>query len=727
MAESASPAPAPAAQGKTNTTAQSQVEAKVQPCQFYFRPDTAEIICVPEKLAGPLQAHALEMAQAVQDLHDANIKVSEAVTKYGKAVATKDPQEVQKAKNDYDRAQGFLAKVQKILASKTKDLQLAKLDTNGSGMIELLPVAPGGPNGKGKQFNRKIVHVKSTHPAAQGWRAFPIDRERGSASSQRRNVAGSQPHESESIFARDPATGKRSLDHKKMMKQISAIKPEIKAEFIKFDDVQFNGIIEDWALSWNYKKEGQGLNGHFKDNIDTSRQAQTMRYMAGVGAAAVYDPSGGKLGLKAEAKAEFAVAEGKASIAFYAPHRIGWVLHFQSPTTGKLYPLGSIRAKIEAVLAGVAGASVVAELSTEIECSKLKIAMKGVTAPGAPPPTINPAGGPQVSDKTKITPAKLDVGAFAGVKVDVDVTGSLQWLDPENKSKDASHEDFIKIAPGVSAMAGAAAAFKLEVTYNNGKFIMIVQASLCLGAGARGKIACETNALLVGKFILWVGYQLYHANYEFLAFISKEAFKALQDIQFLMIQSGKEAVDFTLRSYQEISEQVTNVLSIMDKTEARDALATRILNDDSKLRNATPETKGMLLYQLTRHDKTDWVNPGNYQKGDAYHNRKRAVLRVLQWVQTKREWDNVFQHMHPRGNRIEGSHYLTVERFMRLGYDDMDDDLDRIKQRLRTEPARGYAVAANNSMAYEMNSEDRPQWAMTAIHPLSSMDISNIA
>ena len=316
---------------------------------------------------------------------------------------------------------------------------------------------------------------------------------------------------------------------------------------------------------------------------------------------------------------------------------------------------------------------------------------------------------------------------FAGVKADVDITGSVQWLDPENKSKDADFEDFIKIAPGVSAMAGAAGTLKLEVTYNNGKFIMIMQASLCLGVGARGKIACETNALLVGKFICWVGYQLYHANYEFLAFISTEAFKALQDIQFLMIQSGKEAVDFTHRSYEQISDQVRNVLSMMDKTEARDALATRILNNGSKLRNATPETKGMLLYQLTRHDKTDWVNRNNYQQGDAFHNRKKAVLRVLQWVQTKREWDNVFQHMHPRGNRIEGSHYLTVERFMELGYDEMDDDLNRIKQRLRTEPARGYAVAANNSMAYEMNSEDHPQWAMAAIHPLSSMDISHVA
>ena len=276
-------------------------------------------------------------------------------------------------------------------------------------------------------------------------------------------------------------------------------------------------------------------------------------------------------------------------------------------------------------------------------------------------------------------------------------------------------------------MAGAAAAFKLELTYNNGKFIMIVQASLCLGVGARGKISCETNALLVGKFICWVAYQLYCANYEFLVFISREAFKALQNIQFLVIQSGKQAVDFMMDTSQEIFQEIDDVLHIMDKTEARDALATRILNDDSMLRRATPETKGMLLYQLTRHDKTDWVNPNNYQKGDAFHNRKKAVLRVLQWVQTKREWNNVFQHMHPRGERIDGSHYLTVERFMQLGYDEMDEDLERIKERLHAAPARGYAFAANNTVMYEMNSEDNPHYAMAAIHPLSSMDVGNYA
>ncbi|QYF93564.1 hypothetical protein KY495_23385 [Massilia sp. PAMC28688] len=727
MAESASPAPVPAAQGKTNTTGQSQIEVKVQACQFYFRPETAEVICVPEKLAGPLQAHALEMAQIVQNLQDANEKVTKSVEAYGEAVKSRDPQKVQKSITLYERAQQFLEKVHAIFMEKTKDLELAKLDANGTTLMELLPIAPGGPNGKGKQFNRKIVHVKSNHPGVQGWRAFPIDRERASASSQRRNVAGSQSHENDSIFARDPATGRRTLDHKKMMKQISAIKPEIKAEFIKFDDASFNGIIEDWALSWNYKKKDKGLNGYGEDRIDTSREAQTMRYMAGVGAAGVYDPSGGKLGLKVEGRAEFAVAEGKAAIAFYAPHRVGWLLHFTSPTTGKVYPLGSIRAKIEAVLTGVAGASVVGELSSEIECSKLKIAMKGVTTPGAPPPTINPAGGPQVAEKTKITPAKVDVGAFAGVKADVEITGALQWLDPEDKEKEPEHKDFIKLAPAVSAMAGIGGSLKLEITYNNGKFVMIFQASLCLGPGARGKIGCETDALLIGKFICWVVYQLYCANYEFLAFISRDAFNALQNIQFLVIQSGKQAADFMKYTSQQIADEVGVVLRIMDKTEARDALATRILTDDSMLRRATPETKGMLLYQLTRHDKTDWVNPDNYQKADAFHNRKKAVLRVLQWVQTTREWNNVFQHMHPRGERIDGSHYGTVEKFMKLGYRDMDDDLERIKARLHDAPARGYAFAANNTMMYEMNSEDNPHYAMAAIHPLSSMDISTYA
>ena len=122
-----------------------------------------------------------------------------------------------------------------------------------------------------------------------------------------------------------------------------------------------------------------------------------------------------------------------------------------------------------------------------------------------------------------------------------------------------------------------------------------------------------------------------------------------------------------------------------------------------------------------------WVNRNNYHRGDAFHNRKKAVLRVLQWVQTKREWNNVLQHMHPRGDRIDGSHYLTVERFMQLGYDEMDDDLERIKARLHAEPARGYAFASNNTMMYEMNSEDDPHYAMAAIHPLSSMDVGNYA
>lgn len=97
-------------------------------------------------------------------------------------------------------------------------------------------------------------------------------------------------------------------------------------------------------------------------------------------------------------------------------------------------------------------------------------------------------------------------------------------------------------------MAGAGATGKLEVTYADGKFKMIVEASVCLGVGARGKLACEANAVLIYEFTVWFYYQLYRANFEFLVFVHRNAFLAFQQIQFLAIQTGKKAGHFHERS-----------------------------------------------------------------------------------------------------------------------------------------------------------------------------------
>jgi hypothetical protein len=154
-------------------------------------------------------------------------------------------------------------------------------------------------------------------------------------------------------------------------------------------------------------------------------------------------------------------------------------------------------------------------------------------------------------------------------------------------------------------------------------------------------------------------------------------------------------------------------------SQKRDDLAARILTQPPMLRYSTPETKGMLIYQLTRHGKADWLDAGNYAGGDPYGNRKQAVIAVLRWVQTRAEWDNVFQHMTPLGDRIQDDTLGQVKRFLNLGID-MSDELDRIEARLKFNPARGYAVTMNDSHEYRMYATDSRRFAMAErLEPLN--------
>lgn len=714
----------PASEGKLNTTAKSQVTVKYTPNRHYFRPDTSEIIEVLEKEAAAFEAHGYHMCKLVDDVHRANQAVSNAVSRYSQVMNSHDPVTLAGAKKEYEKAHKELQKAQVAVSTELKVIDpLAKLAAGGSSIVELIPLRKNSA-GDRRPYGKKSVFVVSKQ-IHQRWPRIRLDPTGGAGAGGPPDPnTSATPHGAENLITRD-AAGNRKIDTAKLMKQFKDVKPEIKAELYKKD--LFSGILFEWAeamnkdLVWEPK-----LSPRFSKNVDISAKAQLMRYAGGLGAESSWDPKSGKAGIKAEAKAEFSLAEGKASVVLYAPHRIGWVLKMTS-LKGKVYQLGAVRAQAEFVLAGVVGASVVLEGAMEVESTALKVGLRGVPAPTPPPaPPLDPNQGPDIAEApSKTVVAKVEAGVFAGIKADLDLNGSLQWLNPENKEK--KFEDFIKIAPGVSAMAGAGASAKFEVTYNKGKFHLVMAASLCWGVGARGKIAFETNALLIGNFMVWFHYQLYHVNFDNLLFVGEQAFLAAQNLQFLAIQSGKKIEKFMLSTYEEIEGQVESVLNILDKSEMRNALATRVLSDSTLLRHSTPETKGMLLYQLTRHGKADWADAGNYDLGDAYATRKKAVLHIMRWVQTHREWNNVLQHMSPLGRKTGGTSRAHVLRFLQLGYDNMDDELLKLESRLKMDPSRGYAIAANDTLEYRMFESDSPQFAMASIEPLTSMDVSHMA
>lgn len=115
------------------------------------------------------------------------------------------------------------------------------------------------------------------------------------------------------------------------------------------------------------------------------------------------------------------------------------------------------------------------------------------------------------------------------------------------------------------------------------------------------------------------------------------------------------------QSLQEITDDFDNFLTYIDTDKARIELARRIISkrDDDWLKYATPEAKGMLLYQLTRHAKVSHIEdlPTASVRStipididlDLLEYRKQAIIVIFATVTTSPEWRNTLQHMTVNG------------------------------------------------------------------------------
>ncbi|MBW9334286.1 hypothetical protein FEE59_12260 [Herbaspirillum sp. RU 5E] len=704
--------PAPAGKAKTNTQHDSKVDVHYNATELYFRPETGELLLVPRSEALAFENHGKAMCKAVDDFQQANIKLSQAIAAFGNFKGS-DPIAKANAEKAVANAEQQVKKANDALREKIS--KLTDISNGGTAIVELIPIRQLKGDGRGSrtpsgqrqaQYGRKMTYVVPERIKPH-WRTYSLTSKKDTQSAHK------------SVLKKD-ANGKYKIDKEKLTEQLRTIKPKIKADFYNFDEHAVTGVLGDWAEKWNANLKVAYASNH----VDLSGQAQLMRYMAGVGASTEWEPTEGKIGLKAEAKADFALAEAKGAMKLFAPHRLGWVWQF-SASNGKIYPLGAVRAEFGISLSGIVGASAVAELGCELKIEPKKIGLRGAPPPNRRLFSVNDDGVQIAGRDTEITPAKAELGVFAGAKADADVSGAIQWLNPEDKAQ--KFKDFAKIAPGVSAMAGAGISAKLELTYIGGKFRFLMSASLCVGVGAKGKIKFEVDARLIGEFMVWVFYQLYHANYEVLAFIRREAFAAITDIQFLVIQSGQNAAKFLLDDLTQIQAYVDAVIKNFEASERRNALAANVLSNPKMLRISTPEAKGMLLYQLTRHGKADWLDNGNYIGLDAYHQRKKAVLFILSWTQTLADFQNVLQHLTARGTKTTEDTRSHLKRFLQLGMNDMDDELDAIERRLKRQPSRGYAVAMNDSPRYDFLRGDNPNFTMLAqVEPINQIDPMHI-
>ncbi|RBB13224.1 DNA repair protein, partial [Xanthomonas oryzae pv. oryzae] len=293
--------------------------------------------------------------------------------------------------------------------------------------------------------------------------------------------------------------------------------------------------------------------------------------------------------------------------------------------------------------------------------------------------------GPNGAASRRVVPASLNetapsdmngmsvnAEASAGVEGGLTPSGELQWLPPEQTKPVA----FARLSLDVAVSAGAGASAQLNIYYAQGKFRVKASARLCWGVGAKGAIDFVVDAEGMLEFVKWVYYQLAHAGFKTLVYMAKDAFLALSQLLFMAIAKDSEIGQQLASSVGKISDSLDLVMNSLEKAENRHKLVKSINKKPAWLIYATPETRGMLLYALTRHDwATHWNDaPEVKYKGmdmqvHYLNEHKQAVINVMKCVKLRPEWSNVMQHMTIDGRKgtDPGKADGDVMRFLNYG------------------------------------------------------------
>lgn len=433
------------------------------------------------------------------------------------------------------------------------------------------------------------------------------------------------------------------------------------------------------------------------DSYEVASSAQWLRFVAGAGASAQanWDPLKGKASAKAEANAsaKLVLFEGKWTHSYSVPSIKGWQMHFNNADLGAIVFVmacdlyGFVGAK--GTLAGSAeikyeGKKPVATATARDRSDSLANnfdSQRGLPRASLDEPRVRMMG---LNESAQGNRAGVEITAevFAGVEGGITPSGDLRWLPPDRKDP----VSFAKIALDVAVSAGAGAKAQLTILFNSGKFRIRASARLCWGVGAKGAVDFAVDAAGMVEFAKWVYYQLAHAGFKALTYIAQDAFQALSQILFMVIAERSPAGQYLAANVAVVNEMFDDLQVRLQRAEARSKLVDSINKKPDWLVYATPETRGMLLYAITRHYvETHARNAPSVDVGwkdvqmHALPAHKQAILNVMLPVSTRPEWENVMQHMTIDGARRadSGKAEGDVVRFLDYGWS-LNNDLPSV-------------------------------------------------
>jgi hypothetical protein len=366
--------------------------------------------------------------------------------------------------------------------------------------------------------------------------------------------------------------------------------------------------------------------------------AQLFRYYAGAEAKWRIDPAKGELNIGANAQAQATLAQARGLFTAYWPHQSGHDLIIDMPLKQggtQNVNLGAIRGKLKCEATGFAGASALGSLSICIELDEAKNRLKFKGADKAKDKRQKKAPGG----------ATLSGRLFAGAEAGGDITGDIEWQNPEAEFEWRS---FLGVGAGLDGSVGIGGELDFLITYHEptGKFKFRAKAGITLGLGASGEVAGEISANNMVEFVQFVFHQLNNKNFDYLGFIEETAFDALTSICYWHVRTGQELVKFIGDSFDDVKRWAEKEMELA--ADAED-LARRVLgHSHDMLRFMPPEAKGALLYHLT---ETFWLTRSGVFWISREELQEDATLKILSLIQTRREFREVCEHMTEDGSK----------------------------------------------------------------------------
>lgn len=474
----------------------------------------------------------------------------------------------------------------------------------------------------------------------------------------------------------------------------------VKSESLKIDDLKKSFAKITNTLKKEWKADPRSLNlldlaGNEyvaallkSDTYEVDAQAQWLRLVGGAGASAEVDWKKKTALIQGSLQAKLVLCEGKVTGRWAAPSLKGWMMALAGED------LGAVRFVITCELYGFAGAKITASGTVGVTLEGGKQTLQAIKKDrqdkkdGKTPesfkdmfdsktklPKFN-ADAPYAKTPDKLNGVKLEIDAFAGIEGGITPGGAMQWLPPQEKE----FVSFAEISATVAANAGAGATAQLLIYVAGGKFRIRAAARLCWGLGAKGAVDFTVNGDKVQQFVRWVSYQLLNSGFKELVYFDKVAFDTLSKLILMCVTQGSPAAARIEALTKNVDAAFDEFLKEVDQAKARQAMVDNINRGQFWLTHATPETRGMLLYQITRHAAPSHlrdlpgagVSEGTWFDPEIHYlpSHKQAICQIMATVVTASCWDNVMQHMSAQGaksSRPSGKNEGDVLRFLNDG------------------------------------------------------------